>query len=137
MVRRRVVLRSAYYEQCSIVFGGHRIPSGKCEYLLECPVYYRFQPFASWSRLFYIIRGVNQESDMRSRIEVALEQVRPALQADGGDARVAQFDEERGAVGIEMMGACRGCPLSQLDFVYAIETLIRREVPEVREIFAV
>jgi len=74
---------------------------------------------------------------MRSRIEVALEQVRPALQADGGDARVAQFDEERGAVGIEMMGACRGCPLSQLDFVYAIETLIRREVPEVREIFSV
>jgi Fe-S cluster biogenesis protein NfuA len=71
---------------------------------------------------------------MRSRIEVALEQVRPALQADGGDARVAQFD---GAVGIEMLGACRGCPLSQLDFVYAIETLIRREVPEVREIFAV
>lgn len=68
---------------------------------------------------------------------MALEQVRPALQADGGDARVAQFDEKRGAVGIEMLGACRGCPLSQLDFVYAIETLIRREVPEVREIFAV
>jgi Fe-S cluster biogenesis protein NfuA len=36
-----------------------------------------------------------------------------------------------------MLGACKGCPLSQLDFVYAIETLIRREVPEVREIIAV
>ena len=74
---------------------------------------------------------------MRSRIEDALDQVRPALKADGGDARVAQFDEATGAVGIEMLGACRGCPLSQLDFVYAIETLIRREVPEVQEIFAV
>lgn len=87
--------------------------------------------------MFYIIGAMSGKRDMRSRIEDALEQVRPALKADGGDARVAQFDEKTGDVGIEMLGACRGCPLSQLDFVYAIETLIRREVPEVREIFAV
>lgn len=74
---------------------------------------------------------------MRSRIEEALDQVRPALQADGGDARVVDCDERQGSVSIEMLGACKGCPLSQLDFVYAIETLIRREVPEVREILAV
>ena len=80
---------------------------------------------------------MSAERDMRSRIENALDQVRPALKADGGDARVAQFDEAKASVGIEMLGACRGCPLSQLDFVYAIETLIRREVPEIQEIFAV
>lgn len=74
---------------------------------------------------------------MRSRVEGALDKVRPALQADGGDARIADFDENTGSVSIEMMGACRGCPLSQLDFVYAIESLIRREVPEVGEILAV
>lgn len=74
---------------------------------------------------------------MRSRVEGALEKVRPALQADGGDARVASCDEDSGSVSIEMLGACRGCPLSQLDFSYAIESLIRREVPEVREIHAV
>ena len=74
---------------------------------------------------------------MRSRIEDALDQVRPALQADGGDARVVDCDETKGTVSIEMLGACKGCPLSQLDFVYAIESLIRREVPEVREILAV
>jgi Fe-S cluster biogenesis protein NfuA len=74
---------------------------------------------------------------MRSRVEGALNKVRPALQADGGDARIADFDEQRGSVSIEMLGACRGCPLSRLDFVYAIESLIRREVPEVEEILAV
>lgn len=74
---------------------------------------------------------------MRSRVEGALEKVRPALQADGGDARVVSCDEVSGSVSIEMLGACRGCPLSQLDFSYAIESLIRREVPEVREIYAV
>ena len=74
---------------------------------------------------------------MRSRVETALEKVRPALKADGGDARVAGCGEEKGRVEIEMLGACGGCPLSQLDFVYAIEGLIRREVPDVRDIVSV
>lgn len=56
------------------------------------------------------------------------------MQADGGDARIVECDEEKGSVSIEMLGACQGCPLSQLDFIYAIDSLIRREVPEIREI---
>ncbi len=80
---------------------------------------------------------MSDRGDMRERVEAALAKVRPAMQADGGDARVVDCDEESGTVSIEMIGACSGCPLSQLDFVYAIETFIRREVPEVREILAV
>lgn len=76
-------------------------------------------------------------NETRSKVEAALDKVRPALRADGGDARIAAWDEKNGALSIEMLGACRGCPLSQLDFAYAIETLILREVPEVREIQAV
>ena len=63
---------------------------------------------------------------MRSRVENALNKVRPALKADGGDARVVECDEEKGRVIIEMRGACDGCTLSQLYFAYAIESLIRR-----------
>ena len=84
-----------------------------------------------------IIQEMSETINMRSRIERALDKVRPALKADGGDARVVECDETNGRVSIEMLGACGGCPLSQLDFVYAIETLIRREVPEVRDIVAV
>ena len=80
---------------------------------------------------------MEERQDLRSRVEEALDKVRPALKADGGDARVTAVDEKAGSVSIEMMGACRGCPLSRLDFVYAIESLIRREVPEVEEILAV
>jgi Fe-S cluster biogenesis protein NfuA len=80
---------------------------------------------------------MNASKDMRSRIEEALEKVRPALKADGGDAKIVECDEASGKVSIQMLGACGGCPLSQLDFVYAIESLIRREVPEVRDIVAV
>ncbi len=74
---------------------------------------------------------------MRSRIEKTLDKVRPALRADGGDARVVECDEASGKVSIEMLGACGGCPLSQLDFVYTVESLIRREVPEVRDVVAI
>jgi Fe-S cluster biogenesis protein NfuA len=80
---------------------------------------------------------MGEASDMRGQIERALDKVRPALRADGGDARVVECDETSGKVSIEMLGACGGCPLSQLDFVYAIESLIRREVPEVRDIVSV
>lgn len=80
---------------------------------------------------------MTKNGDMRSRIEASLEKVRPAMQADGGDARIVECDEQTGSVSIGMIGACRGCPLSQLDFQYAIVSLIRREVPEVREIKAV
>ena len=78
-----------------------------------------------------------EKRDMRSRVEEALDKVRPAMRADGGDARVVACDEATGLVSIQMLGACKGCPLSQLDFAYAIDGLIRREVPEVREIVAV
>jgi Fe-S cluster biogenesis protein NfuA len=78
-----------------------------------------------------------ERRDMRSRVEEALDKVRPAMRADGGDARVVACDEATGSVSIQMLGACKGCPLSQLDFAYAIDGLIRREVPEVREIVAV
>jgi Fe-S cluster biogenesis protein NfuA len=84
-----------------------------------------------------IIREMDDTGNMRGQVERALDKVRPALQADGGDARVVECDETSGKVSIEMLGACGGCPLSQLDFVYAIESLIRREVPEVRDIVSV
>jgi Fe-S cluster biogenesis protein NfuA len=81
--------------------------------------------------------GTNETRDLRSRVQESLDKVRPAMQADGGDARIVECDEETGFVRIEMLGACQGCPLSQLDFAYAIESLIRREVPEVKEIIPV
>lgn len=48
--------------------------------------------------------------NMRGRIEKALDKVRPALKADGGDARIVECDETIGKVSIEMLGACGGCP---------------------------
>jgi Fe-S cluster biogenesis protein NfuA len=105
------------------------LPSGAALILLRRP--------AAGGGYSDIIRKMYEMGNMRRRVEKALDKVRPALNADGGDARVVECDETSGKVSIEMLGACGGCPLSQLDFVYAIESLIRREVPEVRDIVAV
>ena len=100
------------------------------------PFYYR-APGANRSGWSYNRPEMTEKRDMQSRVEEALDKVRPAMRADGGDARIVACDEESGSVSIQMIGACKGCPLSQLDFAYAIESLIKREVPEVREIVAV
>jgi len=93
--------------------------------------------YAPGGRYSDIIQKMDEPNNMRGQVEKALDKVRPALQADGGDARVVECDEASGRVSIEMLGACGGCPLSRLDFVYAIESLIRREVPQVQDIVSV
>jgi Fe-S cluster biogenesis protein NfuA len=66
----------------------------------------------------------------------AIEAIRPALQVDGGDMRVIEFDEESGRVDIELMGACGGCPMSTMTLKAGIERILRDRVPGVTEVRA-
>ncbi|RUM89179.1 MAG: NifU family protein, partial [Thermodesulfatator sp.] len=51
---------------------------------------------------------------MKEKIQKALDQVRPMLQADGGDVEFVDIDEETGVVNVRLTGACKGCPMSQM-----------------------
>jgi Fe-S cluster biogenesis protein NfuA len=67
---------------------------------------------------------------MRERIEKALSDIRPALQADGGDVELV--DVENGIiVKVRLTGACSGCPMSQMTLKQGIEQHIKKAVPEV------
>ena len=46
------------------------------------------------------------------RIIEVLDQIRPALHADGGDVEFLGFDEAEGIVHLRLMGACESCPIS-------------------------
>ena len=72
---------------------------------------------------------------MRERVEAALEQVRPSLQADGGDVELVDVDG--GLVSLRLTGACAGCPMSTMTLKMGIERILRREIPEVEEVVAV
>lgn len=60
--------------------------------------------------------------------------VRPAVAQDGGDIVFRHFDEDDGAVYLEMRGACAGCPSSTMTLKHGIENLLKHYVPEVNRV---
>jgi len=71
------------------------------------------------------------------KIQQVLDQIRPALHADGGDVEYLGFDEPQGVVHLRLLGACESCPISMLTLKEGIEKRIRSTVPEVTEVMAV
>lgn len=72
---------------------------------------------------------------MREKVESALNQIRPALQADGGDVQLV--DVSQGVVTLRLTGACGGCPMAAMTLRRGIEQVLKERVPEVREVIAV
>jgi len=72
---------------------------------------------------------------MKEKIEEALEQIRPALQADGGDVELVGFED--GVVSLKLKGACDGCPMATMTLKMGIERVLKGQVPEVKEVVAV
>lgn len=73
---------------------------------------------------------------MKEKVEVALEKIRPSLQADGGDVELVEVTTD-GVVKVKLTGACAGCPMRQMTLQMGISRAIKKEVPEVKEIVAV
>ena len=73
---------------------------------------------------------------MESEVRQALEDVRPMLQADGGDVELVEVTED-GIVRLRLQGACQGCPMAQMTVKNGIEQLLKEKVPGVTEVVAV
>lgn len=73
---------------------------------------------------------------LKEKIEEALLKIRPSLQADGGDVQLVDVDDE-GLVRVKLMGACGGCPMSQMTLKMGIEKVLKQNVPEVTRVEAV
>lgn len=72
---------------------------------------------------------------MREKVQAALELVRPALQADGGDVELVDVID--GKVMLKLTGACGGCPMATMTLKQGIERTLKAELPEVKEVVAV
>ncbi len=70
---------------------------------------------------------------LRERVENALQKVRPSLQADGGDVQLLDVNDN-GVVTVKLMGACGGCPMSQMTLKMGIEKVLKQDVPEVKSV---
>jgi Fe-S cluster biogenesis protein NfuA len=74
--------------------------------------------------------------DLRQRVQNAINLVRPAIQADGGDVELLAV-LEGGVVHVRFHGACQGCPSAGMTLHMGIERVVREHVPEVRQVLAV
>lgn len=70
---------------------------------------------------------------LEEQVKVALENVRPSLQADGGDVEFVSMSED-GAVSVKLTGACGCCPHAEMTLKMGIEAYLKREVPEVSSV---
>jgi len=73
---------------------------------------------------------------MEEQVRAAIEEIRPALKADGGDVEIVEITED-GRVKVRLTGACGHCPMSTMTLKMGIEKRIRERVPEVKEVVAV
>jgi len=74
---------------------------------------------------------------MKKRVLEALDSVRGALQADGGDVELVDIIEDQGVVKVRLTGACGGCPMAQMTLQMGIERVLKQQVPEVKQVLAV
>jgi len=70
---------------------------------------------------------------IEEQVKAALEDVRPGLQADGGDVEFVSFDDD-GTVKVKLLGHCGNCPMSQMTLKLGIETHLKKEIPQVTSV---
>jgi Fe-S cluster biogenesis protein NfuA len=74
--------------------------------------------------------------DLIKKVEEALEQIRPYLQADGGNVSLLEITDEK-VVKLELLGACKSCSMSAMTLKAGIEESIKRVAPEITAVEAI
>lgn len=73
---------------------------------------------------------------MKEKVTELLNDVRPKLQADGGDVEFVDISDD-GVVSVKLLGACGGCPMAQMTLKMGIERYLKSKVPEIKEVVSV
>lgn len=69
-------------------------------------------------------------------VRKAIEDVRPSLQADGGDIELVSVEDD-GTVKVRLTGACGSCPMSTFTLKQGVEAYLKKMIPEVKEVVQV
>jgi len=77
-----------------------------------------------------------EKKALESRVNSALDKVRPYLEADGGDISLEEITDDF-VVKVKLLGACYGCPFSYQTLKAGVEQALLKEIPELKEVVAV
>ena len=72
---------------------------------------------------------------MKEKVEEVLQEIRPALQADGGDVELVDVTD--GIVKVRLTGACGSCPMSQMTLKMGVEETLKSKLPEIKEVIGI
>jgi len=72
---------------------------------------------------------------IENEVRQAIDEIRPMLQADGGDVTLVEITED-GVVRVELQGACRGCPMSEMTIKNGIERYLKEKIDGVTSVEA-
>lgn len=75
-------------------------------------------------------------ASLQERVADIINQLRPAIQSDGGDLELVDVDEN-GVVQVRLHGACIGCPSAAMTLKFGVERTLKQHVPEVTEVVCV
>lgn len=75
-------------------------------------------------------------SELETKVRNVIEQIRPYLQADGGDISFVEVTTEN-VVNVELHGACGSCPFSRMTLKNGVEEAMRKAIPEIKSVEAV
>ena len=79
----------------------------------------------------------NEDSALNDKVTAVIDEVRPLLQADGGNIELVSVAEDTGVVSVRLQGACKGCPGAAMTLKMGVERLLKEKVPGVTEVVAV
>ena len=80
--------------------------------------------------------ATNVDNNFLLRIEDALDQIRPYLEADGGNVKVLEVTDDM-VLKLELLGACGTCPMSTMTLKAGVEQSVLKAVPEIKAVEAV
>jgi len=79
---------------------------------------------------------VENKEELEKKVKSILDQVRPYLQADGGDLNFVKLNDDL-SVDVELTGACGACPFSTMTLKNGVEATLKKVLPEIKEVKAI
>lgn len=71
-------------------------------------------------------------TEIKKKVEAVIEEIRPNLQADGGDIELVGVED--GVAKVKLKGACAGCPMSTMTIKWGVENFLKKKIPEITRV---
>ena len=73
--------------------------------------------------------------ELKIKVDTALQEIRPYLEADGGNISLVEINED--TVSVQLEGACLGCSVNQMTLKNGVEATIKRHAPQIKRVIEI